>query len=89
MRKYNEANDRNIRVTLPALAKRTGRNQERAYKLPESAAAAALRWMLLNGKLGQRAVIWHAKTGLELGVIKCRLNSGRLVISTDLIWERE
>lgn len=44
--------------------------KERSYKTLASAAAASFRRMIQEGKVGDKLVIYHAVTGLEIAVLR-------------------
>lgn len=52
----------------------------RAYASIDTAAPGALKWAMLKGKVGDKFVIYHAVTGLELGCLRV-LCSGRVDIN--------
>ena len=83
--KYKEAkktsrdDSRNIRARLP----RRNKDNEyivRCYVSLRNAILGSIRWLLINGKVGDLIELYHEVTGLQFGTI--RLNAkGQLVSS--------
>lgn len=58
-----------IKVLLP-VKNHKGDKIVRSYKSLGNAIIGTIRWLLINGKVGHKCVIYHERTALEFGCIR-------------------